>query len=381
MSLEGVADQLDEWKMVSHLQSAFNKMELENGEENIFEETIPESRMQEEESVFEESSNPVRLVNSNPEDQLIEINIDGNDLEAVRAQIMQLAPMMGFEIERAEIVKHQAAEKQEELDQSTIESFRSSMTHDMRDEIRRMVQEQVQEELRRSSLVSLNASQIISSSVVEPEVKEDEEVHTGFTCDVCGVHPIRGVRFHSMIQRNFDLCSKCEKTNHTEHPMIRFRKNTHRGLSAGNDWSKLNRIMTRTEAQAQNPIQARGLEVIQFLTNGIAGAINNQGNCPFRRNNRWANCSQPTSNQTEQPVQEAPQTEAPVSRPGLCHIRTRTQQSESTHTAAPIHPRFNEFKKVFTTAHPEQLNLFLNKNAGVLTENELYNQACSMFLV
>jgi hypothetical protein len=54
---------------------------------------------------------------------------------------MHLAPMMGFEIESAEIVKNSQEEKFDELDQSNAESFRSSMTNDMRDEIKRMVQE------------------------------------------------------------------------------------------------------------------------------------------------------------------------------------------------------------------------------------------------
>lgn len=212
---------------------------------------------------------------------------------------MHLAPMMGFEIERADIVRNSHEEKFDELNQSTVESFRSSMTHDMRDEIKRMVQEQVQEELRRSTLASLNASQVLTTSVAEPEAKEDDTVHIGFSCDGCGANPIRGVRFHSMIQRNYDLCAKCEKTNHTEHPMIRFRKNTHRGLAHGHDWHKLNKIMLRNETQARttlgsgpiNPHHARGLDVIKFFTNGIANGFgNNSGNCPFRRENRWATC-------------------------------------------------------------------------------------------
>lgn len=39
MSMENVPDQLDEWKMVTAIQSSSNKMELENGEDNIFDET------------------------------------------------------------------------------------------------------------------------------------------------------------------------------------------------------------------------------------------------------------------------------------------------------------------------------------------------------
>lgn len=364
-------------------------MELENGEENIFEETHkPESNMQEEEeSVFEDTSKPVRVVNTNPEDQVIEINIDGNDLEAVRQQIMNLAPMMGFEVERADIVRNSQEEQLDEMNQSTMESFRSTMTHDMRDEIKRMVQEQVQEELRRSSLASLNASQVLTTSAMEPEVKEDDVIHIGFSCDVCGVNPIRGVRFHSMIQRNYDLCAKCEKTNHTDHPMIRFRKNTHRGLAHGQDWHKLNKIMLRNETQARTgpAHHARGIDVINFFANGIANGFGrNNGNCPFRRENRWATCGQPTNTQTQNATQEpqaqtTTQAEAPR-RHGLCHIRTRAQPTEITPPSVARHARFEEFRKVFTTANPDELNAFLIQNAGIKNENELYNLACSMFL-
>lgn len=350
--------------------------------------------MEEEETVFEDSTKPIRVINTNPDDQIIEINIDGNDLEAVKEQIMHLAPMMGFEIERADIIRNTQEEKLDELNQSTIESFRSTMTHDMRDEIKRMVQEQVQEELRRSSLASLNASQVLTTSAMEQEVKEDEVVHIGFSCDVCGVNPIKGVRFHSMIQRNYDLCAKCEKTNHTDHPMIRFRKNTHRGLAHGNDWHKLNKIMLRNDNNSNtftgNPHHARGLDVIKFFTNGIAngfGRENGNRTCPFRRENRWATCGQPTTeaqtqNTTPQQNEQTAPTEAPRTRPGLCHIRTRVQPTESVSTplATARHQRFEEFRKVFTTANPEELNAFLNKNVGVKSENELYNLACAMFL-
>jgi hypothetical protein len=401
MSVEAPADQLEEWKMVSeiHTEQGMVLENVENGDENIFEEK-GSSKIEEEETVFaetesqNETGNPIRIVNTDSEDQLIEIKIDGSDLEAVRAQIMHLAPMMGFEIERAEIIPNVPQENEEEkVEQnfSTLDSFRSTMSIDMRDEIKRMVQEQVQEELRKSSLVSLNGSQVLTTSAVQPEEKteeeENQEVHIGFSCDGCGVNPIKGVRFHSMVQRNFDLCSNCEKTTHHEHPMIRFRKNTHRGLAHGRDWEKLNKIMNRNETSRQtfisHPMQ-RGADVIKFFTNGIAnGFSRNPSNCPFQRSNRWEKCVAPSQANTcpaknvETPV-ETPKTEE-VRRPGLCHIRTRVF-GETAPVQVPRHGRFEEFRKVFTTANPEELDAFLHKNAGLKSENELYNLACTMFL-
>ena len=80
-----------------------------------------------------------RLVNTNTEDSVIEIKVDGNDLDAVRQQVLELAPLMGFEVEKAEIIqKEEAPKPAEEIrenDISMCETTRSSMTHDMRDEI------------------------------------------------------------------------------------------------------------------------------------------------------------------------------------------------------------------------------------------------------
>lgn len=127
--------------------------------------------MEEEESVFEENPKPIyevggqshRLFSDNPDDSIIEINIDGHDLESVRSQIMNLAPMMGFQIEKAEIVHKSSGDRLDELNQSNVDSFRSYMSNDMRDEIKRMVQEQVKEELKRST-ASLNTSTLPSES-------------------------------------------------------------------------------------------------------------------------------------------------------------------------------------------------------------------------
>jgi len=41
-------------------------------------------------------------------------------------------------------------------------------------------------------------------------------VHTGVSCDKCGVLPIEGIRYKCQICENFDMCEKCERT--TEHP-------------------------------------------------------------------------------------------------------------------------------------------------------------------
>lgn len=69
-------------------------------------------------------------------------------------------------------------------------------------------------------------------------------VHTGFTCDNCKITPIKGIRYHSLMKKNFDLCSDCEKKVDHEHPMIRFREKTHRNISH-NSWETMHHLIKR----------------------------------------------------------------------------------------------------------------------------------------
>lgn len=48
---------------------------------------------------------------------------------------------------------------------------------------------------------------------VEEDLKKDGVVHGAFTCDGCGMEPIRGTRYHCTVCSNYDLCSNCK--NHS----------------------------------------------------------------------------------------------------------------------------------------------------------------------
>lgn len=43
-------------------------------------------------------------------------------------------------------------------------------------------------------------------------------------CDGCGVDPIVGIRYKSIIDKNYDLCSRCEATIEHPHAMIKISK-------------------------------------------------------------------------------------------------------------------------------------------------------------
>lgn len=397
-----ITDQLNEWKMVENVIQTEQKEE-----EHIFEEPTQTStqfkQTQEEESVFDDNSCPFKLKNTSQEDQLIHIDIDGNDLESLRDQIMTMAPMMGFEIERAEIVTNPLPTHQD-LDVSVADTSRTSLTTDMREEIQKLIQAQVQEELRKN----------LSTPAPAPKAEEDscKTVHHGITCDGCGVHPIVGVRFHSLFQQNFDLCSKCEKTVHTDHPMIRFRNNSHKHLAFGNGWQKMNKIMTNNGSTAMEygrctrnaqPQVVNPENVIEFFTNGVFNPA--RRNCSrvgmtigdhikqaaqkveshLKKVSEEIKTNQTPVNETPAPINvtPAPVNETPRGRVNLCHIRSRVPVQVETPAPVPTvqrHARFEEFKKVFTNANPDELDEFLKSNDSLNNDNELYNNAISLFL-
>lgn len=389
--------QLSEWKMVERPQST---EETEEGDLNIEEETQEETKP-EEPSVFEEEANPVRLSNTANNDTLIEVKIDGNDLEALRSQILEMAPSMGFEVEKAEIVNNNVQPEQPPArignilnDVSMCETNRSSLTHDMRDEIQMMINQKVQEQLNRTlssmNMSSMNMSSIPQAQPEEEEVKEEKVVHHGFTCDGCGAHPIVGARFHSLHQKNYDLCSKCEKTMHTEHPMVRFRTATHRGFGHSRGWHAVKKIINKHDDASRNqrnhcragrrgnPIEAVSKFFSNLSGNGCQ-AGNNQGGPVgevFRAIRKTVNDAQSAGRGRR--------------HRNLCHIRVRDTPNAAPANPQPApqqaqaeavpHPRFNEFSRVFTNASKKDVNDFLYSTDHINDENELYNMAIAKFL-
>jgi hypothetical protein len=239
------------------------------------------------------------------------------------------------------------------------------MTTDMRDEIQKMIQQRVLEELKRSGVQTTPAP-------VEDDCKT---VHTGFSCDGCGVNPIKGVRYHSMIKRNYDLCSKCEKKMHTEHPMIRLRTNTHRGLAHGRKWTELNKIITGANtARINGRCTRRGRpqhvvnpqNIFKFFTNGVMGGVNQAG----KTLGEHIMEAKKATKKAEISIKKAErQNKKKRGRPtnNLCHIRTRCNPAPAPAPApeepkVERHSRFAEFQKVFVNADPEELNAFLEAN-------------------
>lgn len=59
--------------------------------------------------------------------------------------------------------------------------------------------------------------------VIREELGQTKPVHSRFTCDGCGVHPIVGVRYNCTVCRNFDFCEVCEAKTEHNHPFIKHK--------------------------------------------------------------------------------------------------------------------------------------------------------------
>lgn len=59
------------------------------------------------------------------------------------------------------------------------------------------------------------------SNSTKPASRSSNVVHTGITCDECGLSPIVGVRYKCTVRPDFDLCEACEAKNVQPHAMIK----------------------------------------------------------------------------------------------------------------------------------------------------------------
>jgi len=55
-----------------------------------------------------------------------------------------------------------------------------------------------------------------------------EVVHENFICDGCNMNPIKGIRYMSTVNSNYDLCENCERNGvHAGIPLLKIRKPEH----------------------------------------------------------------------------------------------------------------------------------------------------------
>ena len=128
-----------------------------------------------------------------------------------------------------------------------------SMTPEVQQHINNYIEDKLQEQIQKS-MVNFKPAKPQPTKVQEQPQNETQEtskqpvVHAGFSCNNCGMYPIVGPRYHSLVEKDYDLCEHCEKRVHHEHPMIRFRTteyNQYQTSSWVEDWEAMKKIIVK----------------------------------------------------------------------------------------------------------------------------------------
>lgn len=81
-------------------------------------------------------------------------------------------------------------------------------------------------------------------------------VHSGISCDECGVCPIAGVRFKSTTTYDFDLCQDCKYLNHqTRNDFVAFEKPVSRTDASKAGPPEVNRIYAGSAQDAEQQLR------------------------------------------------------------------------------------------------------------------------------
>ena len=57
--------------------------------------------------------------------------------------------------------------------------------------------------------------------LLRKKTKKPQQIHSNSVCINCEASPIAGVKYHCVVCPDFDLCGKCFKKTHKEHPFIK----------------------------------------------------------------------------------------------------------------------------------------------------------------
>jgi len=79
------------------------------------------------------------------------------------------------------------------------------------------------------------------------EEQSGETIHFGVTCDICGVSPIRGIRYKCAVCPNYDLCEKCEAggQHHVGHALLKINRPMCRRQAGRHHFAGLEEVVAR----------------------------------------------------------------------------------------------------------------------------------------
>jgi len=144
-------------------------------------------------------------------------------IQAVKDSAAQKEKLRSF----ADLQKEKLSELEQTLE-GTIKSTKVDSEKEKKDRKKREEKQKAninaqitEEKFKKSEPVIVHLSpKLVNEQKIEIDSKAPV-VHYDIICDVCEQGPIIGTRFKCFQCADYDLCEKCEKTNHKEHLMLR----------------------------------------------------------------------------------------------------------------------------------------------------------------
>ena len=71
--------------------------------------------------------------------------------------------------------------------------------------------------------ILLESSKIQQKTKINKVNPTNNYIHKNYECDICKMHPIKGIRYHCLECKDYDICEKCEEKFSHQHPLYKVK--------------------------------------------------------------------------------------------------------------------------------------------------------------
>ena len=71
--------------------------------------------------------------------------------------------------------------------------------------------------------ILLETSKIQQKTKINKVNPTNNYIHKNYECDICKMHPIKGIRYHCLECKDYDICEKCEEKFNHQHPLYKVK--------------------------------------------------------------------------------------------------------------------------------------------------------------
>ena len=71
--------------------------------------------------------------------------------------------------------------------------------------------------------ILLESSKIQQKTKINKVNPTNNYIHKNYECDICKMHPIKGIRYHCLECNDYDICEKCEEKFSHQHPLYKVK--------------------------------------------------------------------------------------------------------------------------------------------------------------